>query len=474
MMPSNDLAFFTIAEAGRLIKDRKLSPVELVTATLGQIERFNSKLNAYITVVGAEALEAARQAEKEIASGQYRGPLHGIPFSIKDLFYTKGIRTTGGSAILKEWVPDFDATLVERLKSAGAIILGKAHTAEFACGATGLNHHFGPARNPWNAAHVPGGSSSGSAISVATGMALGSLGSDTGGSVRIPAALCGVTGLKPTYGLVSRHGILPLSWSLDTPGPITRTAEDAALVLQAIAGRDGHDSSTANTEVPEYATAMLGEMRGIQVGVPEDVWGMVNEEVCNLTWQALELLEDLGATLHRVPLPLLKYAGAVGSLISWSEGSSWHEEWVRTRPQDYGPEPLRRFRLGLLLQSTHYFRAQRVRTLIVREVSEALERVDVIVSPTTAIAAPPIGEQTAPIGGKPESVLQLLSSLTRPYNLAGMPAISVCCGFTASGLPVGLQIAGRRFDDMTLLRMAHGYQRVTQWHTNHPPPIGQD
>ena len=469
-MSREELASFTIAQAAQLIRQRELSPVELTASVLERIDRLNPRLNAYITVTGEQAMEAARQAQEEIGAGHYRGPLHGIPVSLKDLYATKGVRTTAGSKILAEWVPDFDATVVDRLKEAGAIIVGKAHTAEFATGALSWrSHHFGFARNPWNPEHSCGGSSTGSGVSVAAGMALGSMGHDTGGSVRLPAALCGISGLKPTYGLISRYGIIPLSWSLDHAGPLTRTAQDAALMLQAVAGYDPHDPSSAHLPVPDFSRSLGDNIRGLRLGVLKGfAEEITDEEVGKAVRQALTILEELGADVQEVSLPSLKYAEPVGEVITASEAAEWHEEWVRTRPKDYGPYQVQRFRIGLLLQATHYHRAQRIRTLITREMRQVLQRVDAIVSPTTGIAAPRIGQETARVHGREESVGRLLSWLTRPYSLAGMPAITICCGFTTVGLPMGLQIAGRPFEDSTVLQVAHAYQQATDWHTRLP------
>ena len=469
-MSQEEPASFTIAQAAQLIRQRELSPVELTASVLERIDRLNSRLNAYITVLPDQATQAARDAEEEIGAGRYRGPLHGIPISLKDLYATKGVRTTAGSKILAEWVPDFDATVVARLKDAGAIIVGKAHTAEFATGSfSWLSHHFGLARNPWNPEHSCGGSSTGSGVSVAAGMALGSMGHDTGGSVRLPAALCGVTGLKPTYGLVSRYGITPLSWSLDHAGPLTRTAQDAALMLQAIAGFDPHDRSSTQLPVPDFSRSLVDSIRGLRLGVLKGFADEItDEEVGNAVGEALAILEGLGTKVQEVSLPLFKYAEPVSEVITSSEAASWHEGWVRTRPQDYGPTQLQRFRIGLLLQANHYHKAQRIRTLINSELRQVLQRVDVIVSPTTAIAAPRIGQDTASVRGREESVGWLVSCLTRPYNLSGMPAITICCGFTTMGLPVGLQIAGRPFEDSTVLQVAHAYQQATDWHTRQP------
>ena len=466
-MTQGDLSGLTIAQAAGLLRQRQLSPVELVASVLERIDRLQPRLNAYITILAEEAMQTAHQAEEEIGSGRYRGPLHGIPLSLKDLYATKGVRTTAGSRILGQWVPDFDATTVRKLKEAGAIIIGKAHTPEFACGATGLNYHFGPARNPWNPEHVSGGSSSGSAVSVATGMALGSMGTDSGGSVRLPAALCGVTGFKPTYGLVSRYGIIPWSWSLDHAGLLTRTAEDAALLLQVVAGHDPHDPSSTPVTSPDYSGSLADGIRGMRLGVPTGfAWENTDEEVGRIVRRAIAVLEELGATLHEISLPLHKYSNALTMVIAGSESSASHEPWIRTRFQDYSPSTAHRLRIGLLFQAVHYHRAQQVRTLISRQFDQAFQEVDAIVTPTVPVAAPLI--ESAATSPADDTVFAGLPWLTRPYNLTGMPAVTVCCGFTTGGLPVGLQIAGPRFADARVLQIANAYQQATDWHTKRP------
>ena len=344
-MSQEELASFTIAQAAQLIRQRELSPVELIASVVDRIDRLNPRLNAYITVLSDQAMQAARQAEEAIGAGHYRGPLHGIPVSLKDLYATKGVLTTAGSKILANWVPDFDATVVTRLKDAGAVIVGKAHTAEFATGSfSWLSHHFGLARNPWNPEHSCGGSSTGSGVSVAAGMALGSMGHDTGGSVRLPAALCGITGLKPTYGLISRNGIVPLSWSLDHAGPLTRTAQDAALMLQAVAGYDPRDPSSSHLPVPDFSRSLRDDIQGLRLGVLKGFADEItDDEVDKAVRQALTTLEELGAEIQEVSLPMLKYAEPVSEVITSTEAANWHEKWVRTRPQDYGPTQVQRF-----------------------------------------------------------------------------------------------------------------------------------
>lgn len=467
-MKQEELAALTIKEASNLIQARELSPVELVEGVLERIERLNPRLNAYITVMGEEALRSARRAEMELARGRFRGPLHGIPVSLKDIFATKGVRTTVGSKILADWVPDHDATVTARLRRAGAIIIGKTNLHEFAAGATN-NIHYGPARNPWNPEHIPGGSSGGSGAAVAASMGLGSMGTDTGGSVRLPACLCGIVGLKPTYGRVSRFGIFPLSWSLDHAGPLTRTVEDCALMLQAIAGYDPKNPSSANRPVDDYTKGLERGIKGIRVGVPREFFfEEAEEEVASLARKALQVLEELGASLVEVSIPSVVHAPALGSVISWSESASIHEEWIRSRPQDYDPDVLRRFTTGSLFLATHYHKAQRIRTLLQREFQQALEQVDVIVTPTAPVTAPKVGERTVEIKGRRVAVLGLMARLTRPYNLAGLPAVTIPCGFSA-GLPVGLQIGGRAFDEATVLRVAYAYQQAAGWHLKRPP-----
>lgn len=467
-MKQEELPRLTIREASTLIQRGELSPLELVETTLERIGRLNPKVNAYITVMTEEALEAAKRAEQAVAKRKWPGPLCGIPVSLKDLFATKGVRTTAGSKILADWVPDYDATVTARLRRAGAVIIGKANLHEFAAGPTNNNLHYGPARNPWDRERIPGGSSGGSAAAVAASMCLGSMGTDTGGSVRLPASLCGVVGLKPTYGRVSRFGIFPLSWSLDHAGPIARTVEDCALMLQATAGYDPRDPSSANVPVPDYTKGLDGDIRGLRVGVPREFWfEEATEQVGGLVRKAIQVLEELGASVEEVSIPSVVHS-PLGLVISWSESASIHEEWIRARPEDYDPDVLKRFQTGSLYLATHYIKAQRVRALLQSDFQQALERADVILSPTSPVTAPRIGDKTVTIKGRARTVTLVLARLTRPYNLVGLPAITVPCGFSA-GLPVGLQIAGRAFDEATVLRVAYAYEQAAGWHLTWPP-----
>ncbi|MCL4533794.1 MAG: aspartyl/glutamyl-tRNA amidotransferase subunit A [Bacteroidetes bacterium] len=467
---ADELCFMPAARLAELFRTCQASPVDLVTAMLERIERLNPKLNAYLTVMADQALADARQAESDIHKGEYLGPLHGIPVALKDLYLTNGVRTTGGSKILADWVPHEDATTVSKLKAAGAIIIGKAHMHEFAMGPTNVNPHYGPACNPWNPECVPGGSSGGSGAAVAASMATVAMGSDTGGSIRIPGSLCGIAGHKPTYGLVSRYGVLPLSWSLDHAGPMTKTVEDAALMLNALAGYDLKDPASANRPVPDFRDALTGRVRGLRAGLPRrHFFDGLDPEVAAAVDDAIELLSGLGMSFTEVDFRDVEHVAATTMSISWSEATSYHEPYL-DRLDDYGPDVRSRLELGKTMTATDYLRAQRVRRLICEEYASLMEKVDVLVTPTIRIPAPRIdecGEVLGVAGGA--DVKMVLSALTRPFNVTGAPALTVPCGFTTGGLPIGLQIAGRAFDDEVVLRVGHAYQTATAWHKRLPP-----
>jgi aspartyl-tRNA(Asn)/glutamyl-tRNA(Gln) amidotransferase subunit A len=468
-MEASELCYLSLSSVAGLLQRRELSPVEAVEACLERVGKLDRQLNSFITVMRDEALAQARLAEQDMQRGQYRGPLHGVPLAVKDLYYTKGTRTTMGSKIFADFVPDYDATVIARLREAGAIVIGKLNLHEFARGATNASSVIGPCHNPWDVTRVPGGSSGGSAAAVAAGFCFGSLGSDTGGSIRIPAALCGIVGLKPTYGRVSRYGVFPLSWSLDHVGPMTRTVADAALLLQAIAGHDRHDPTTRTAVVPDYAAALNGDIAGVRLGIPREFYfEQLDAEVGRLVREAIRLLEKAGARIEEISLPLSKYAAAAGRLISLTESAAIHEKWLRTRAMDYSPDVRAGFLAGQLLLGKHYLRAQRVRSLIRQEMAAALRRVDALVTPTSPIAAPRLDQPTVTIGGEAVEVMTVLSRLTRPANLSGFPAISVPCGFTADNLPVGLQFIGRPFGEAALLHIAHVYEQNAAWHRRHP------
>jgi aspartyl-tRNA(Asn)/glutamyl-tRNA(Gln) amidotransferase subunit A len=464
-----DLTTLTIAESSRRIARRELSPVELTQAALERIERLNPRLNAFITVLGDQAIEIAKAAEREIMAGKIRGPLHGIPIALKDLCATRGIRTTAGSKILSDDIPTEDATVTVRLTQAGTILLGKLQMNEFAYGPDGDNLHYGPVHNPWDFERITGGSSSGSGAAVAASLCLGALGTDTGGSIRIPSALCGIVGIKPTYGRVSRYGITPLSWSLDHAGPMAKAVEDGALLLQTMAGHDGKDPSTVRLPVPDYAAALTGDVRGVRIGVPREYFfELLDPEVERAVRQALEILKGLGASVQEVSWPTLRHTTLAALVIVLAEASAFHERWIRTQAQAYHPEIAMRLKWGLLLPASAYLKAQRLRVLICRDAARLWSQVDVLVTPATLMPAPRSRETHIRLGGREVSTREALLRLMRPFNLTGLPAIAVPCGFTASGLPIGLQIAGKPFDEATVLRAAHAYEQHTEWHHRQP------
>jgi aspartyl-tRNA(Asn)/glutamyl-tRNA(Gln) amidotransferase subunit A len=469
-----DLAALTIAEASRRIARKEISPVELTREALTRIARLNPALNAFVTVLDEPAMAAAGIAEREILSGRRRGPLHGIPIALKDLCATKDIRTTSGSKIFQDHVPTADATVASRLAMAGAILVGKLHMNEFAYGPDGDNLHYGRARNPWNPTRITGGSSSGSGAAVAASLCLGALGTDTGGSIRIPASLCGITGLKPTYGRVSRHGITPLCWSLDHAGPMAKTVEDVALLLQAMAGYDAQDPSTVQRPVPDYASHLDGDVRGLRVGIPRQYfYDTLDPEVEQAVRQAVAVIKGLGASIHEVSWPSLKFATLAALTIVLAEASAFHEGWIRSCPQDYHPDIALLLKWGLLLPAAAYLKAQRLRTLMCREVAGLWHEVDVLITPATMLAAPRPNDLQVRLGDRRISMREALLRLMRPFNLTGLPAMSVPCGFTTDGLPIGLQIAAKPFDEVTVLRVGHAYERHTDWHRRQPP-VGRE
>ena len=466
---SSGLVFLSISEAAELIASKKLSPVELIDAHLNRIDGADERLNSFITLLRKESLSAAREAEQAIASGGYLGPLHGIPIGLKDLYYTKGIHTTIGSKILRDFVPEFDAAVTERFKDAGAIIIGKLQMHEFAMGASSENPHDGPAHNPWDTGRVTGGSSGGSGAAVAAGLCMGALGSDTGGSVRIPAALCGIVGLKPTFGRVSRHGVYPLSWSLDTVGPMTRTVRDSALVLNTIAGHDHRDPSSSRRPSEDFTAMLDRDIRGTRVGIPREYFfDLIDPQVAEAMHKAAGVLGELGATVDEVSITALDHSLTISGTILQAEAAEVHADHLRDKPGDIGEDVRARLYQGALTLATDYIKSQRARTVFNRQIAGALERFDVLLAPTCPIGAPRIGEGSVQVGTKTVPALTLLSNLTRPFNICGVPVVSVPCGFTNSAMPIGVQIAGRPFEEATVLRVAHAYEQATDWHTRRP------
>jgi len=460
-----NLYHLTIREASALLKSGQLSPVELTQAFLDRIEATDDRLHSFIIVLKEQALDDARLAEAEIRRGDYKGPLHGIPFALKDLYDTAGITTTSGSKVNIDRVPTEDATTTARLKAAGGILLGKLAMHEFALGGPDFTTPFPPARNPWNLAHITGGSSSGSGAAVASGQAMAALGSCTGGSIRGPASLCGIVGLKATYGRVSRAGVVTLSWSQDHCGPMTWTVEDTAYMMQALAGYDPKDPTTSTAPVPDYSLSLREDIKGLTIGVPRHFFfaphESVNPEVVATVEKGLKVLEGLGANLQEVTIPSLEYVRAANSIIMLSEAFAYHEKNLQTRPHDFGEMVRARFRIGGLFSASDYVQSQRIRKVVNRECAEVLQKVDVLVTPTmTQPAAAFEGyDATATVTGR---------SFTAPFNLTGLPAISVPCGFTASGLPVGMQIAGKPFDEPGVIRAAYAYQQEARWFEQRP------
>ena len=464
---STQLCFLTITEAGPLLRDRQLSPVELVQAFLDRIEAIDGQIHSFVTLLPDQALAQARRAEAEIGQGHYRGPLHGIPVGLKDLFDTKGIRTTAMSRVYRDRVPDEDATAVARLNEAGAILLGKLAMYEFALGGTAdLPSLFPPARNPWDLERTPGGSSSGSGAAVSAGLCMGALGSDTGGSIRHPAATCNMVGLKPTYGRVSNRGVVPLSWSQDHCGPMTWKVEDAALMLQAIAGHDPQDPTTAAVPVPDYSLALKDGIKGMTIGVPRHYFyqpdSQVDPEVMGAIEKGLEVMASLGATVREVEIPYIEYSRPVNWVLMRGESFAFHEHNLRARPEDYGEKLRPWLWVGGLLSLSDYVQAQRARNLVKGGMAQAMQEVDVLVTSVSSRTASLLeGDETPPPLPRP--------SYTGAFNVTGQPAISVPGGFTSAGLPVGLQIAGKPFDEATVLRVAYAYQQASRWFQHRPP-----
>jgi aspartyl-tRNA(Asn)/glutamyl-tRNA(Gln) amidotransferase subunit A len=463
-----DLCWLEIRELAPMLRNRQVSPVEVTDAYLQRIDQLDPHLNTYIRVTRDLALMQAHRAEQEIAQGKYRGPLHGVPIGVKDLFDVAGVPTTMGSKVLRNNVPIQNAAVVAHLQQAGAIILGKQNLHEFAFGITSENPHYGVVRNPWSTDRVPGGSSGGTAAAVAAGLCAAGMGSDTGASIRAPASFCGVVGLKPTYGRVSRAGALPLAWSLDHAGPLARSVADCALMMQAIAGYDPRDTASSRELVPDFSSELMNGVASIRIGVPKEYFfDIVEPDVDRLVRAAIAKLEDLGASVEEVSLPHVAHAQLAGNVIMSSEAASWHADWLRDRPEDYGSDVLARIRGGLLIRAVEYLASQQIRTLIQQDFASAFEQVDVVVAPTVPIVAPLIARTFEPGGPLNLPARSIANRATVPTNLTGMPAISVPCGFS-NGLPVGLQIMGPAFAEQLVLQVAAAYEAATDWRTARP------
>ena len=461
-----------IQEAGAALRARRVSSRELTAACLNRIERGNGKLNAFLTVTAEPALAAAEAADRELAAGMDRGPLHGIPIALKDVFCTKGIRTTCGSLLFKDHVPSYDCAVAERLAAAGGVLLGKTHMHELAYGVTSNNPHFGPVRNPWNVERVPGGSSGGSGAAVASGMAFMAMGSDTGGSIRVPGAFCNTVGLKPTYGRVSRFGVMPLDFSLDHMGPLTRTVRDAALCLQALAGRDERDETSSHASVDSYLPAEGVSIRGLRVGVPSNFYfDQVDPEVAVAVRKMVQLAAGLGAQVEMVTVPDIAGLNAIGRVILLSEASAVFERFADRR-NDFGADVRILFDQGALLPATDYVNAQRLRRQFVTLFLQLFTGIDVLLTPTTPTVAKRIGENTILAGGVEEDFRLAATRMVRGINVLGFPAISIPCGFDGEGMPIGLQMIGRPFAERQLLSAAAALEDATEFHKRMPPNFG--
>jgi aspartyl-tRNA(Asn)/glutamyl-tRNA(Gln) amidotransferase subunit A len=455
---------WTIQQASEQIRMKKISPVELTRACLDRIELLNPRLNAFITVMAEQALGQARALEAELHARKWRGPLHGIPIGLKDLFDTAGVKTTCASALFADRIPSEDAEVVVRLKRAGAVLIGKQNMHEFALGDTSVASHFGPVHNPWNRGRIAGGSSGGSAAAVAAELCFASLGSDTGGSIRQPAAYCGVTGLKPTYGRVSTRGVVPLSWSLDHAGPLCRTADDAALLLEVIAGYDALEITSVDYPVDRYSSAVRSKTGALKVGVVRrPFFEQLDPEIEAAVNQAVEAIARLVAGIREVELPPLMTLPVLSA-----EAYTFHLPYFTKTPELYQPMTRQRISAGATVTTVAYIEARRELDRLRRSVGDVFSSVDVLLTPTSPLpqvtieqgAIPP---RTLPPGGVPPSLRN-----TQPFDIFGLPAISIPCGFTRDGMPIGLQIAGQRFGESRVLALAHAFQQVTDWHTRRP------
>ncbi|MCH9039662.1 MAG: Asp-tRNA(Asn)/Glu-tRNA(Gln) amidotransferase GatCAB subunit A [Chloroflexi bacterium] len=472
-MDINKIAFLSVAEQARLIQKKEVTPTELVQAYLDRIEQVDTKLNSYITVLADDALRDAEKATADIAVGNYIGTLHGIPVGIKDQIHTRGIRTSSGSKHRENFVPEADATVVANLKKAGAIVLGKLNMTEFAFGDP-ITSAFGVTRNPWDLERNPGTSSTGSGAATAACLCSTALGEDTGGSVRGPAANCGLTGIRPSWGRVSRFGVDGASWSFDTIGPLSRTVEDCAITLGAIAGHDPNDPYTWETPVPDYRSHLTGDIRGVKVGLVKELVNAdsgVSDAVKSAVLKAADVMRRLGADVTEVSLPLASVSGVAMRVLTSVERVSLNPSMVRERPQDFHPNIRVGFMTGEIIPAQAYYKAQKTRALVRRQVLEAFETYDVLIQPTSSSPAgvmdltPGIRSQEAAANVLKEGNFRGL------YSCAGNPALSTCCGFTEGEkpLPLALQIAARPFDEATALKVAHAYEQATDWHKRFPP-----
>jgi aspartyl-tRNA(Asn)/glutamyl-tRNA(Gln) amidotransferase subunit A len=461
-----DPADLTLTEAAGAVREGALSSLALTEACLARIEVHDPKLKAFISVEREAVLEAARRADVERAAGRLRGPLHGVPLAHKDMYYRKGHISTCGSKIKRNDVPDVTSTVLARLEAAGALYVGGLNMSEFAAGPTGHNEHYGDCRNPWNRAHITGGSSSGSGAATAARLVYGAMGSDTGGSVRLPAGLCGVVGLKPTYGRISRYGALPRSWSNDTMGPLCRTVADCALMTQVVAGADPNDPTAAAVPVGDYVAAADRGVDGLRIGMPKGYFAEgVADEVARVLEEAAGELEMAGAQIVDVLVPDLKPVYRLGDIVSKSEAASYHGKWMRSCPEDYGGHTRTRTEAGFHIPATHYLDALRLRGRHTEAfLATVLTACDVLLAPVIPMLTPRIDETAFHDAGNVPEVVTMMTAFTRPMNYLGLPALSVPGGFGPGNLPISFQVIGRPFDEDTLFAVGGAFQRATEWH----------
>ena len=463
-----DITELYLADLSWLIASRELSSSEVVSAALARLHRLEDKLNAFITVLDEQALSEAKKADEEIASGRHRGPLHGVPVTIKDMFETAGVRTTGGSKILADWIPESDAHLVERLRAAGAIIIGKTNLDEFGHGGTSTLSHFGPVHNPWNVECIAGGSSGGSAAAVASGIGPLSYGTETGSSVRRPASYCGITGFKPTFGIISRHGSFRGAWSQDHVGLFARSVKDITLGLDPVAGFDPRDPASVRQDPPSYATRLNANVKGLRVGVLRKFLVSVNAAVKQAFEFALQVLASAGCEIIELDVPELRYAAMTSMMTSSAESAGINRRWFRERHQDFVPHVARGIAVGMTITASEYLIVQRARQRIREALRAAYEKVDIIASPTTARVAPPLSEGVKGNGDDTRHASYNHSNLLRFPSMLGLPGCSVPCGISPENMPIGMQLIGAWFADQTVLNTAFAFQSATDWHTRRP------
>jgi aspartyl-tRNA(Asn)/glutamyl-tRNA(Gln) amidotransferase subunit A len=471
-MATNDLVFQNGRELAALIKAKKVSPVEVTQAFLQRIEALNPRLNAFITITKEQALAQAHQAEKDILAGRYIGPLHGLPYAPKDILATKGILTTNGSKVTADWIPTYESTVTERLSKAGAILVGKLNLLEFAMG-SGILSGFGPARNPWNTDYSPAGSSSGSGAALGGYLVPLAIGTDTGGSIRGPASVCGIVGLKQTYGRVSRHGVTTLAWTLDHAGPMTKTVADCAAMLQVIAGHDPKDSTTSREPVPDYSKALTGNVKGVKIGIPKNYFfDNVNPRLDNAVKAAIQKLVDMGATTVEVEVPHAQYAGSAGWTVAMAEAATFHEKRLREKPELFDPLVRERLESAKFYTATDYIKALRVRSILQKEFAKVFEKCDVMAvpggGPATKLASPELAKSDVRPGSRSTP---FRGGNTFIGNMTGYPEIIIPCGFTSADpiLPLTIGFYAKPFDESSLFRVSYAYESVTDWHKRRPP-----